>query len=125
MTSQANVVNENSGVPGGGVPGIFFKFDIEPILLTITQSRGSLLALLMRIVNVVSGIMVGGGWLYQLWGWAEENFLAKRRRRAGYEKGMIHGGKDESVCKIWRPGSDLSIHACADICLHHASSQCQ
>lgn len=95
VTSQAGVVNENSGVPGGGVPGIFFKFDIEPVLLTITQTRSGFLKLLMRIVNVVSGIMVGGGWIYQLWGWAEENFLARRRRRAGYEGGMIHGGKSE------------------------------
>jgi len=91
VNSQANLVPENGANLGGNVPGIFFKFDIEPVLLTIMQTRGGFLALTIRIVNIISGILVGGGWIYQLWGWAEENFM-KKGRRGGSGKGMLHGG---------------------------------
>ena len=70
------------------VPGVFFKFDIEPILLTIREERGGFIALLVRIVNVVSGVLVGGGWCYQLLTWAREIAAGKRRRQS---EGMLHG----------------------------------
>ncbi|KAI9813476.1 MAG: hypothetical protein M1827_004152 [Pycnora praestabilis] len=82
VTEQSHMVGEQS------VPGIFFKFDIEPILLTVAEERGGLLALLVRIVNVVSGILVGGGWCYQLVDWAGEVW-GKRKR--GKSEGMLHG----------------------------------
>ena len=72
------------------VPGIFFKFDIEPILLTIREERGGFIALLVRIVNVVSGVLVGGGWCYQLMSWAREVAAGKRRRKS---EGVIHGNE--------------------------------
>ena len=70
------------------IPGIFFKFDIEPILLTISEERGSLLTLVVRVVNVVSGVLVGGGWCYQLMGWAGE-IWGWRGRKGG--EGVLHG----------------------------------
>ena len=50
--------------------------------------------MMVRIVNVVSGILVGGGWVYQLWDWGQENFKAGKRRRSMGE-GMLHGRKEE------------------------------
>ncbi|KAF6221211.1 hypothetical protein HO133_002066 [Letharia lupina] len=85
VTSQSHDVNERS------VPGIFFKFDIEPILLTIREERGGLLALCVRVVNVVSGILVGGGWCYQLAGWGREVLGGRKRGEKG-GMGMLHGG---------------------------------
>ncbi len=85
VTSQSTDVNERS------VPGIFFKFDIEPILLTIREERGGLLALCVRVVNVVSGILVGGGWCYQLAGWGRE-VLGGKKRGEKDGMGMLHGG---------------------------------
>ena len=70
------------------VPGIFFKFDIEPILLTIREERTGFTALVVRIVNVVSGVLVGGGWCYQLLGWGREVFSGRRRKKS---EGMLHG----------------------------------
>lgn len=61
------------------MPGIFFKFDIEPILLTVRAERDGFLRALVRIVNVVSGVLVGGGWCYQLLGWSREITGGKRR----------------------------------------------
>lgn len=83
-TSQSHPVNERT------IPGIFFKFDIEPILLTVREEREGLLWLLVRVVNVVSGVLVGGGWCYQLGGWARE-VLRKGRRGRGGGEGMLNG----------------------------------
>ncbi|KAL8994262.1 MAG: hypothetical protein Q9169_005715 [Polycauliona sp. 2 TL-2023] len=83
-TSQSHIVNERT------IPGIFFKFDIEPILLTVREERMSFLWLLVRVVNVISGVVVGGGWIYQLLGWGKE--IARGRSRGGTRAdGMLHG----------------------------------
>ena len=75
-------------MPERAVPGIFFKFDIEPILLTVRAERDSFLRALVRIVNVISGVLVGGGWCYQLVGWGREVVGMKRR---GFENGVLTG----------------------------------
>src|SRR5436190_8684297 len=56
-TNQYAVTSQSHTVPENMVPGIFFKFDIEPILLTVIAQRGGFLALIIRIVNVVSGVL--------------------------------------------------------------------
>ena len=89
-TNQYAVTSQSHTVPEKSVPGIFFKFDIEPILLTILEERGGLMALMVRVVNVVSGVLVGGGWCYQLAGWAKE--VLGGRRRGGADYGVLHGG---------------------------------
>ncbi|MCJ1272423.1 hypothetical protein MMC21_000209 [Puttea exsequens] len=91
VTSQSHPVDERS------VPGIFFKFDIEPILLTIREERGSFLALVVRVVNVMSGVLVGGGWCYQLMGWAREVSGSGGRARRGTDTGLLHGGMNGSM----------------------------
>ncbi|WEW58354.1 hypothetical protein PRK78_003822 [Emydomyces testavorans] len=75
VTSQSRVLPKNVNA----VPGIFFKFDIEPILLVVSEERGSLLALLVRLVNVVSGVLVAGGWMFQLATWAADVWGRKRK----------------------------------------------
>ena len=68
------------------VPGVFVKFDIEPILLTISEEWASLPKLFVRIVNVVSGVLVAGGWVYQLTEWAKES---RRSRRMDGTNGIL------------------------------------
>ena len=97
LTNQYAVTSQSHPVPEQSIPGIFFKFDIEPILLTIRETRGGFLALCVRVVNVISGILVGGGWCYQLWGWAKDNFVKEGRSRSkSGGEGMLHGRKEES-----------------------------
>ncbi|KAL8631065.1 hypothetical protein Q9189_003260 [Teloschistes chrysophthalmus] len=84
-TSQSHPVSERT------IPGIFFKFDIEPILLTVREQRQSFLWLVVRVVNVVSGVLVGGGWVYQLGGWAREVSGARGGRGRGGGEGMLNG----------------------------------
>ncbi len=62
------------------MPGIFFKYDIEPLLLTVEESRESFLRFCVKIINVFSGVLVAGGWGLRLTEWAIE-VLGKRRRR--------------------------------------------
>lgn len=81
-TSQSRPVNPNQ------IPGIFFKYDIEPILLIVSEQKGSFLALVVRLVNVISGVLVGGGWMYQLGGWFIE-VMGRRRRGASAMNGSI------------------------------------
>ncbi|ODM16487.1 hypothetical protein SI65_07994 [Aspergillus cristatus] len=83
-TSQSDAIPENPFY----VPGIYFKYNIEPIMLLISEERSSFLSLLIRLVNTVSGVMVTGGWVYQLSGWVIE---LVRKRRGGVSEGVLTG----------------------------------
>ncbi|KAI9730818.1 MAG: hypothetical protein M1834_005536 [Cirrosporium novae-zelandiae] len=80
ITNQYAVTEQSRMVGERQIPGIFFKFDIEPLLLTVQEERASFLSLVVRLVNVVSGVVVGAGWIYQLSSWASD-LLGKRRKR--------------------------------------------
>jgi endoplasmic reticulum-Golgi intermediate compartment protein 2 len=71
-TNQYSVTSQSHSVNQISVPGIFVKYDIEPILLVVTEEWGGLLALIVRLVNVVSGVLVAGSWFWQLTDWAVE-----------------------------------------------------
>ena len=71
FTNQYAVTENGRAVGKRHVPGVFFEFDIEPILLLIRHQRQGFLRLLLRLVNVLSGVLVAGGWLYQLFGTAD------------------------------------------------------
>lgn len=66
FTNQYAVTEQSHPVPENHVPGVFVKFDIEPIMLTIAEEWSSVPKLFVRLVNVVSGILVAGGWCFQL-----------------------------------------------------------
>ncbi|KAI9802652.1 MAG: hypothetical protein M1825_002674 [Sarcosagium campestre] len=99
-TNQYAVTEQSVAVGERNIPGIFFKFDIEPILLLVREERAGALRLLVRIVNIVSGVLVGGGWAYQLLDWAG-GVWGRRRRAKSLGEGVLHGkisekdGEDE------------------------------
>ncbi|KAF2716948.1 DUF1692-domain-containing protein [Polychaeton citri CBS 116435] len=80
FTNQYAVTEQSHQVPENAVPGVFVKFDIEPVLLTIAEEWRSLPSLFIRLVNVVSGLLVAGGWCYKLSEWANEVWGRRRRR---------------------------------------------
>ncbi|KAF1836306.1 DUF1692-domain-containing protein [Decorospora gaudefroyi] len=82
VTSQSHKVSENY------VPGIFVKFDIEPIMLAVVEEWGGFWRLVVRLVNVVSGVMVAGSWAWQLADWGIE-IVGRRRRRTGGGVGVL------------------------------------
>jgi endoplasmic reticulum-Golgi intermediate compartment protein 2 len=94
FTNQYAVTEQSHPVPENNVPGIFVKFDIEPIMLTIAEEWSSVPALFIRLVNVISGVLVAGGWAYQITEWAKE-VQGRRGRRTDTGFGMINGGMDD------------------------------
>lgn len=82
-TSQSGPIPETPYL----VPGIFFKYNIEPIMLLVSEERSGFLALVIRLINVVSGVLVTGGWVYQISGWVGE-FVGKKRRQS---EGVLTG----------------------------------
>ncbi|KAI9803053.1 MAG: hypothetical protein M1826_005031 [Phylliscum demangeonii] len=78
VTEQSRLVGERSAIPG-----VFFKFDVEPIVLLIRLRRLAVLPLLLRLVNVLAGVLVAGGWCLQL--------LAMLARGAEQDDGIVGG----------------------------------
>lgn len=95
-TNQYSVTEQSKIVPYTGVPGIFFKFDIEPVSLSITDSRTPILSFAVRIVNIIGGVMVSGGWIYGIWGTLLDGIMG-RARRIGSRRpaGMIGISREE------------------------------
>lgn len=52
------------------------------------EERESVLRALVRVVNVVSGVLVGGGWVYGLLGWGRDVLGVKRGEKG---LGVLHG----------------------------------
>ncbi|KAH8893280.1 DUF1692-domain-containing protein [Thozetella sp. PMI_491] len=73
VTEQSTEINERT------IPGIFFKYDIEPILLNIVEDRDSFFVFLVKVVNIISGALVAGHWCFTLSDWFKE-VVGKRRR---------------------------------------------
>jgi hypothetical protein len=90
-TNQYSVTEQGRAVPETNVPGVFFKYDIEPILLIVNEERGGFLALLVRLVNIISGVLVAGTWLAQFSDWAVESY----GKGGGRERLGFSGTRDE------------------------------
>ncbi|KAF8529896.1 endoplasmic reticulum vesicle transporter-domain-containing protein [Gautieria morchelliformis] len=57
VTHYERVMEHNKGAPG-----IFFKFDLEPLALSIHQRTTTFIQLLIRCVGVIGGVWVCTGW---------------------------------------------------------------
>ncbi|RMZ70669.1 copii-coated vesicle [Pyrenophora seminiperda CCB06] len=79
-TNQYAVTSQSHTVPDNFVPGVFVKFDIEPIMLAVVEEWSGFWKLVVTLVNVVSGVMVAGSWAWQMFDWASE-VVGKRKRR--------------------------------------------
>lgn len=83
VTEQSHIIGERA------VPGIFFKYDIEPMLLSVEESRDSFLRFVVKIVNVFSGVLVAGHWGFTLTEWALSVWGKRSSRRKS--EGVLHG----------------------------------
>lgn len=90
-TNQYAATSQHGALPESPmlVPGIFFKYNFEPILLIVSEERASFMSLLLRVINTVSGVLVTGGWLYQMTSWAGDVWGRRKSRMAseGYLTG--------------------------------------
>ncbi|VBB76111.1 Putative endoplasmic reticulum-Golgi intermediate compartment protein [Podospora comata] len=92
FTNQYAVTEQSAPIPENMemqmIPGIFVKYDIEPILLNIVEDRDSFFVFLIKVVNILSGAMVAGHWGFRLSDWVNE-VRGRRRRNAGHSQGML------------------------------------
>lgn len=88
FTNQYAVTEQSKDVAENQVPGIFVKYDMEPILLNIVETRDGFFVFLIKAVSVLSGALVAGHWGYRLSDWLVD-VLGKRRRRGGLDQGML------------------------------------
>lgn len=47
---------------GNGTPGIFFKFDLDPLAVEVNQRTTSFIQFFIRVIGVVGGVWVCFGW---------------------------------------------------------------
>ncbi|OAL44583.1 DUF1692-domain-containing protein, partial [Pyrenochaeta sp. DS3sAY3a] len=87
-TNQYAVTSQSHAVPENYVPGVFVKFDIEPIMLSVVEEWGGFWKLIITLVNVISGVMVAGGWAWQLYDFGLE-IWGRRQRSRGADMGML------------------------------------
>ncbi|CAN8106430.1 unnamed protein product [Discula destructiva] len=80
FTNQYAVTEQSHEVSERVIPGIFFKYDIEPILLQIEEEHDSFLVFLVKVINILSGALVAGHWGFTLSDWVKETWGKKRRR---------------------------------------------
>lgn len=57
-------------------------------MLAVVEQSGGFWRLLVTLVNVISGVLVAGGWAWQLYDWGMEIWGRKRRGGRG-EMGML------------------------------------
>lgn len=95
LTNQYAVTEQSKKIPDRMIPGIFVKYDIEPILLSVQENRDGILTFLVKVINILSGVLVAGHWGFTLTEWVRE-IIGKRRRSSGGE-GVLgtKGGYDE------------------------------
>ena len=91
FTNQYAVTEQSRKVSEHNIPGVFIKYDIEPIALTIAEEWATLPSLFIRIVNVVSGVLVAGGWLYNMSEWAKEVRARGKRQGAAWDSILTPG----------------------------------
>lgn len=89
VTNQYAVTEQSKEISDMGIPGIFVKYDIEPVLLSVHENRDSIFRFIMKIINVLSGVLVAGHWGFTLTEWAQE-IIGKRRRSGGGDGVLGH-----------------------------------
>lgn len=50
-----------------GIPGIFFKYDFEPIKLIIIERRLPFIQFVARLATIVGGLLILGGYLFRMY----------------------------------------------------------
>ncbi|KAI1389744.1 DUF1692-domain-containing protein [Hypoxylon trugodes] len=80
FTNQYAVTEQSKEVNERFVPGLFFKYDIEPIMLHVEERRDGLLSFAVKVVNILSGVLVACHWGFTMSEWLRE-VIGRRRRK--------------------------------------------
>jgi hypothetical protein len=47
-------------------PGLFFRYDFEPIAVTISDTRMPFRQFLVRLINIIGGLVICTAWVYKI-----------------------------------------------------------
>ncbi|KAI5860207.1 DUF1692-domain-containing protein [Durotheca rogersii] len=86
LTNQYAVTEQSKEINERMVPGLFFKYDIEPIMLHVEEHRDSIPTFVIKVVNVLSGVLVSCHWCFTLTEWLRQ---VVGRRRTNRSEGVI------------------------------------
>ncbi|EGG11276.1 uncharacterized protein MELLADRAFT_33547 [Melampsora larici-populina 98AG31] len=93
FTNQYSVTDmSRSTEHGRGVPGIFFKYDIEPMYLTIRERTTTLVQFLVRLAGIVGGIVVCTGWAYRGIDYAASRVMPKLGKETSHGYSDLDSG---------------------------------
>jgi hypothetical protein len=115
-TSQYSVTHYTREVEHDrGTPGIFFKFELDPLLITLHQRTTSFLHLLIRVVGVLGGVFVCMGYAIRITTRAVE-VVSGADQKPGLVAAESSGVKVGSLRAKWggnelrsRPGSSKLV----------------
>lgn len=81
------------------IPGIFVKYDIEPLMLLVSEESAGFGSLLVRLVNVVAGCMVAGQGIVGLVELVGEVVKGRRGfgRRGTHDGGLLNQVEKETL----------------------------
>ncbi|CDK25902.1 unnamed protein product [Kuraishia capsulata CBS 1993] len=68
------------------VPGIFFRYDFEPIKLLIEEKRISFIQFVLRLTTICGGLIVISSWLYQTFDRLLVIAIGKKKASRGEER---------------------------------------
>jgi hypothetical protein len=71
--------------------GIFFKYDVEPLQVTILHTHTSFYRFLIRLVALVGGVVVCTEWAYKGFDALAQRLENKRGRSGSAGDGLLNG----------------------------------
>jgi hypothetical protein len=74
--------------------GIFFKYDVEPLQVTVMHGHTSTYRFLMRLIALVGGVMVCTEWAYKGF---EAFSQRKEGKRSSTADGLLNGLLEKEV----------------------------
>ncbi|ODV78585.1 putative ER to golgi transport [Suhomyces tanzawaensis NRRL Y-17324] len=67
LTEQHHVFRVDEFDKPEGIPGIYFKYDFEPIKLSISEKRLPFLQFVAKLATIIGGLVIVGGYFYRLY----------------------------------------------------------
>jgi endoplasmic reticulum-Golgi intermediate compartment protein 2 len=82
---------------GQEIPGIFFKYDVEPLQLTVLHGHISTYKFLMRLIALIGGVMACTEWVYKgVEGLTQFMERRKSGRKGSVAEGLLNGVIEKS-----------------------------
>ena len=91
---------------GHGVPGIFFKYDLEPMALTISERTQKFVDFVIRLAGIVGGILVCTGYAWRVGHWLFRS--SKRQLTGASSKGGVSRGEKTGLIPMDSPDKKLT-----------------